>query len=783
MASLGLTNVFYDLHAENTVNVRKNPGPDEFSSIAAAIASITTASSMNLFVVKIDPGVYFEAGIVMKSYVSLLGEFSVSCVIVCVNPFAPLITMVGNSSLKNLTLAVYATPQYMIEFLGAADAGPIYMDTITFITSATAMHIGSTLGPSLSLMRDTVIPPAGNITNGFLIEDGPTGEHRIQFYIDNIVWTPPPAVLGSFNEFFHIESYKTGATEPNITGGISNGILGQGYIQTGTCVTVHGAVNIIFDSNVVRGFSNGIVVPNTVETPTIVCAATTFESNAININILSTNLQGYLTGFTEYIKTVLPIETPFFISGKNQQIITVSQKGSDFTSIAAALAAISTNSYSTPFVIMVGPGVYTEPQIVCKPYVDILGISIQTVLLADPSLAGLPFIVGAGHCKVSNFLIAPVNLSFSPSYLIESLGTPDFSVFEIENLQMNSSAGIVHIGSSLGPVIHFASKLIVGASPITNFYFIEDSPLNFPIICRLNSMTWFDKGGSTVNLQDLIRVQSYATGLLSPNIQVVISNSLFGFSRDVNVGNGIAINGSVSVGISTSQISGFVNGCIVEPSAEISEITTASTIIYNNTLDFNIESASARGSINGTFSINNIYINPLCEVGVLGNDPNGSIAIGGTIYQGDKFSQLTNISAQIQNDSSIGVLNNQPIITSLGGLNISVSAGIGYLMVDPLPNSYLKYVEWNSSPSFTLMNNSLNWLYIDSNGALNSSLANPNFITTIIIGAVKTYNGSITYIQEIARILNNLSTNTDSILREVFGPIVKSGCIASPGSS
>ena len=784
MATLGLTNVFYDVHADNTVNVRKNPGPDEFSSIAAAINSITTASPMNLFAVKIDPGIYYEAGIVMKPYVSLLGEFSVSCVIVCVSPFAPLITMVGNSSLKNLTLVAAVTPPYMVEFLGDTGSGTLYMDTITFITSGNVMHIASTLGPALCLLRDTVIPPAASITNGFIIEDGPAGAYPVAFYIDNVVWTPPPASLASFGELFHIQSYKSGAVEANITGGISNGILGQGYVQTGTCVTVHGSVSIIFDSNVVRGFSNGVLVPNTAEVPKIVCAATTFDFNTINFNILSTNLEGYLTGFTEYIKTVLPIETPFFISGKNQQIITVSQKGSDFTSIAAALAAITTNSYSTPFVIMVGPGVYTEPQIVCKPYVDILGISIQTVLLADPSLAGLPFVVGAGHCKVSNFVIAPADLAFSPSYLIECLGTTDFSVFEIENLQMNSSAGIVHITSTVGPVIHFASKITVGASPLTHFYFIEDNgPPNFPIICRLNSMTWFDKGGSTSNLTDLIRAESHATGLLDPNIQIVISNSLFGFSRAINVGNGIAISGSVSLGISTSQISGFVNGCIVEPSAEITEITTASTIIYNNTLDFNIQSASARGSINGIFSLANIYINPLCSVGVLGNDPNGSIAIGGTIFQGDTFSTLTNISAQIQNDSAIGVLDAQPIITDVGGLNISVSSGKGYLMVGVLPNSNLKYIEWNSFPSFTLIDNSLNWLYIDSDSNLNTSLANPHYIHTIIIGAVKTYNGTITYIQEVAHILNNLSTNADFISRDVFGTIVKSGCMASPGSN
>jgi pectin methylesterase-like acyl-CoA thioesterase len=532
MATLGLTNVFYDVHAENTVTVRKNPGPDEFSSIAAAIASITTASAFNLFIVNIDPGVYFEAGIVLKPYVSLVGKFSVSCVVVCVSPLAPLFTAVGNSSLKNLTLVTAGPPPpYMIEFFGDPNSGALYMDTITFISSGNLVHIASTLGPVLCLIRDTVIPPPAAITSAFLIEDGPIGEHPIQFLIDNVIWDTRQEFLGGFTEFFTLKSYKSPAATANIVGGISSAILGQTQTQTGTCIRIEGSVYLVFDSSIVRGFTNGILVPNTVEVPKLICSTTTFESNDKNINILSTTLDGYLIGFSEYIKTVLPIDTPFFISGKNQQIITVSDKGSDFTSIVAALDAITTNSYFTPFAIVVGPGVYTEQQIVCKPFVDIVGVSTQTVLLADQSLAGIPFIVGAGHSRLSSFTISPADENFPPSYLIECLGTPDYSVFEIDSLQMDSRAGIIHIGSSIGPIIHFATKIVIGATPLTRFYYIEDSgPYNYPIICRLSFLTWFDQGGSAVNLTDLIRAEPSAVG--TPNLNIRICRS--GKSRKWN---------------------------------------------------------------------------------------------------------------------------------------------------------------------------------------------------------------------------------------------------------
>ena len=40
ITSSGFTNVFWDVHPKHTISVRKNPGPNEFSSVAAAIASI-----------------------------------------------------------------------------------------------------------------------------------------------------------------------------------------------------------------------------------------------------------------------------------------------------------------------------------------------------------------------------------------------------------------------------------------------------------------------------------------------------------------------------------------------------------------------------------------------------------------------------------------------------------------------------------------------------------------------------------------------------------------------
>jgi hypothetical protein len=62
--------------ATNTVIVDTNPCPGEFSSVAAAVASIVGSSSVNRWVVKVHPGVYIEPLIDMttKPYVSVVGD-------------------------------------------------------------------------------------------------------------------------------------------------------------------------------------------------------------------------------------------------------------------------------------------------------------------------------------------------------------------------------------------------------------------------------------------------------------------------------------------------------------------------------------------------------------------------------------------------------------------------------------------------------------------------------------------------------------------------------------
>lgn len=59
---------------QNVLKVNKNPGAGEFSSITAALASISTNTTSNRFIIQVGPGTYVESTITAKAFVNIDGS-------------------------------------------------------------------------------------------------------------------------------------------------------------------------------------------------------------------------------------------------------------------------------------------------------------------------------------------------------------------------------------------------------------------------------------------------------------------------------------------------------------------------------------------------------------------------------------------------------------------------------------------------------------------------------------------------------------------------------------
>jgi hypothetical protein len=74
--------------------------------------------------------------------------------------------------------------------------------------------------------------------------------------------------------------------------------------------------------------------------------------------------------------------------GKDANVITVADAGADYTSISAAITHVAslTPTATNPYIISVGPGVYSEPTLVVPAYTSIIGSGINATIV-NPSTA------------------------------------------------------------------------------------------------------------------------------------------------------------------------------------------------------------------------------------------------------------------------------------------------------------------------------------------------------------------------------------------------------------
>jgi hypothetical protein len=770
---------FVDLNPTNTLRVRKNPAPTEFTSIVAAIASIPVSPALNFpdfdnpWVIKIAAGSYTENAIVVPPYVYLVGDSMESVSVYQNGTGFPLFKMNAPSGLAFMGIG-YTDPLYpAIDCDNCGDFLILHKITVVEDVEKFLSCVTDNTATSDSVVYLEYVDTTASTSYSILCKDTNTA--------------------GGFGSTISAENFFTFEhnNDSIIVDGVNSSLLIHavelGGDGSGNAIRIKNGSSCDIRSTTIMGYTNGILVDNDGSTPQLITDGITYRDCTVNINILNPLTTGNSTGYTEYLKTIVPRLAPFFITGKNHQIITVGQKGSDFTSVVAALASITDNSTANRYTIYISPGVYIETQIVLKPFVSLVGFFQTTcILLAHPSVQGTPFIIGAGYSAIDKLTISTASYLTPPSYLVQFTGDPTGVHFRCDNIVLDNSADLMYIGSSSGPCIFLLLNALLNMSaPFVNGVLIDDAgPSNFPIIFTIDNLIWGADLTGVSALNEIITIRSYKTP--SPGVQNIFG-AITGCSMGTNfygpAGIGFTVQGAVYIVIETCIFGGMNKGVQVLPSAEGTFMILTSCTISNNICDIDIQSATAFGTVNTNATLSKVLINDSADFGVQINDEKGSMAFGGDLFQGIKWSEITNISEQIQHASTTGIIDGQTSITDAGGLNVSIAEGSGYVFFGPLAGNRLKYVQWSANATFALTDNILNWIFIDQTGTISKSTSRPDGIENIILGSAKTYSGLITYIQEIGHVLNNLSSNIDELLRETYGPIVKSGCITTPGSN
>ena len=772
----GAGTVFNDVHPAFELWVRKNPGVGEYSSLASALAAIplvgpTAPGVSTPWVIRVAAGVYSEPAIVFPaSYIYVVG---VSMEGVSFEPSGlgyPLFTFLNNTGLS---------------FAGIYNCDPLFPACYFYnIGEFCLLHKVTFDGceQCIDFMTDI-----GAIGSGQLYLEYVDMTSSIQYSLR----IRDSNILGGFGSYCSIENYFSFEHSNNdiIVSGLNSTLLAHACELSsdgsGDGLTISNGATANIRSMAIIGYTNGLFVPNDGTTPNIKTSGVIFTNCTLNINILNPLCSGFYSGgFSEYIKTVIPKVAPFFINGEDQQVITVAKKGGNFTSVTAALAAITDNSPAVRYNISIGPGIFVETQIVMKPYVTLTGFSPSTTILAaHPSIAGTPFVVGAYYSSITRLALGCADYAFPPSYLVEYLGDPSGTHFRCDFVVFDSSLDLIHIGSTLGPCIFIlgVASVINMSAPFRRGFYIEDSgPSNYPITFSIDNILWGADAVGVTNFTEMFVIESFKSPSVFQNIFGAVTNSSFGTNWYGPAGKGFCLIGAVYVVIETCLFGGLGLAVEVVASTEPTFMILTNSTISNNTQDIIVDNAVAYGTISVNATLSKVSINSSANFGIQIADAAGGIAFGGDMYQGIVWNKITNISEQIQHASTTGIKDGQTSLVGAGGLNISIGGGTGYVYT---AGTHLKYIMWTADPAFVLPDNALSWLYVDSGGVIGFSPTDPDPTANVILGAVKTYGGSITYIQEAGHVLDHLASNVDDILRDTWGPVVRSGCLASPGSS
>jgi len=267
---------------QNIVAVQKDPGADQFSTIQAALDSITDATALKPYTLEVGPGIYTES-ITLKPFVQVCGSGQESTIIQPTNLNQNAVTAAANSRICNVKIEG-STGALVSGIEVNSISGLFIISDVSFGSNTTQINAVSGGLDQVVYIRNTTISHGASFTTGIKADGSNAGEHRI--FIDSLLYNRPTTVTGAFTGI-HILGSQAEAELNNITMLDNNESTGL-KIETGARVILNG-----FSAT---NFNQGIFLPNN-GTGTILSGhGLHISSGTEHIRIDSTSAQVTLTG-------------------------------------------------------------------------------------------------------------------------------------------------------------------------------------------------------------------------------------------------------------------------------------------------------------------------------------------------------------------------------------------------------------------------------------------------------------------------------------------------------
>jgi hypothetical protein len=447
---------------------------------------------------------------------------------------------------------------------------------------------------------------------------------------------------------------------------------------------------------------------------------------------------------------------PKFVGSTTE--VTVSADGSaDFTTIAAALAAITTNDSTHRFTIRLAPGNYSEAPFTMKPYVTVTGTgaSPRDVVVATTSNAA-SFITGAANAVLSYLtLVGPTGTGFAT---VDHSAAGTLQMDDVV-LQAGYYGVYAHGSSTYVGLKNVAQAYSVGAA-VNKAFYIGAGAFNFTNCAVASGASGY-----------------VATGWLITGTGVVGTLTGCVFNADgatdallLDAGAEAWVTAMTLVGASTNAIHMGANG-------SATELYVAGCITGDNwTKDVYVESSTSILALKGTARASKISIVSGASATCLFlDDTNGAngVIVYGDLKVGSQDGTLP-LTKFAQAWAAAGLVSGGAL-TIVSGRQINVAAGTGFVVVGGLP----QYVSWGSA-NLTITASVVGYhIFVDSAGTVGFQAAQPDLNATVIIGEVATDATSIIWLADLEIRIPQLPLQLAAFADEAIGPINVAGGVVT----
>lgn len=744
-------------YVSNLITVGLSGSVVDYTSIKAAVDSISGATQYNTYTVQIAPGIYIEDTITVPSWVAVRGDSSVSTIISASNATSGVFILNDQSMIIDMQIQGSTGTGAAAVVYSSATTPQLnaiaYVENVRFGSNYTNAKTIGTGGGNCILQCSNVKYGGATENNksfdvGFHVTNDGTGIGRMQ--LRNVTSTNG-GITGSADLIFGLADKPSCAI-------IVNGCLLTKSVgaASGTGFKVYNGGNLRLTGVNFQRWETGIYAPQTGSAPSIDAIALNFENCTTDVLIEHSGSIGKVQGTDNFLKTQINLSASLYEVGQDPRKITVGKKGADFTSISASVAYINDSSATNRYIIEVGPGQYIENEIdlTTKPYVSIVGSSIQTTQLF-PSSSNQHLIKMGINNEVSFLSLTNAPSGYSALY-IDDIG--DYAqAHKVSFYDCDTCITVL----SRTQATKFYGEYLDYNGVYTTGSFVSASN-GFQALCSLENYYQFP-----VSAPGLIA--NYGTGA-GAELDIYAAG-LIGESNNTSVG--IRLENDADCQATGMDMPDWGVAVYVPTSASFNIVGSMihDSVIY----DFEILHPSASCRFQGTADhskISNVSTN---FYWTFLDENDGELDITRKLSVTFADGTHTDASTLIFEGSPMGVMSGGAITIS-GGFTITTAAGYGYL--HNMGTDVFQRLDWNNS-DLTLTANTNNYIFLDETATLTASPTQPDSAHNIILGRVVTNTTGIELIDNSPYFAAHMSNALSKFTRNALGPVFANGSIVS----